>query len=209
MLDNKFSTRMKNFICYADAQNQLVPSGLHCALIYNRAIQTLKHHLIARLSSCDPKFPLHLWCCIIQQAVLTLNLLRPEWLNHHLSTKTFPNGEFDFNWTPLSTPEKKSLFLRGKGTGTNLPSIEWMPGTLDRPHSTTDATWCMSQIHTPSKWQRKPNSSQINAPSEVLPLTMPPTTQLIIWTRRWKTHPCHLPLILETSKSGQSDHWNN
>ena len=54
---NEFSKGMKHFICSAGSQHQLLPPGLHHALISKRSIHTFKHHLIDGLSSCDPIFP--------------------------------------------------------------------------------------------------------------------------------------------------------
>ena len=84
MLDKKCSAVLKNPIPYADTQHQLFPPGLHHAFIAEQEIQTFKHHLIDGLSSCDLKLPLHLWCRLIQQTVLTLNILFPEKLNSRL-----------------------------------------------------------------------------------------------------------------------------
>ena len=78
MLDIERLAGMRNYILSTGAQHQLVPPGLYRALILEREIQTSKHHFIDGLSSWDPKFLLQLWCCLIQQAVLTLNHLRPE-----------------------------------------------------------------------------------------------------------------------------------
>ena len=66
ILDNECSTLMKNFIREAGATHQLVPPGLHQALIADREIQAFKAHLIAGLSSCDPKCFLRLWDCLIR-----------------------------------------------------------------------------------------------------------------------------------------------
>ena len=65
MLDNGCSSGMKYFIHWAGALHQLVPSGVHHVLTNIRSIQTLKAHLIFGISSCDPNFPLHLWCRLI------------------------------------------------------------------------------------------------------------------------------------------------
>jgi hypothetical protein len=55
---------------------QLVPPGTHRRNAPERAICTFKNHFIAgHCSSIDKDFPLHLWDCLVEQAVITLNLL--------------------------------------------------------------------------------------------------------------------------------------
>ena len=65
ILNNECSCLMHKFIREAGETQQLVPSGLHQALISEREIQTFKVHLISGLSSCDTNLPLHLWDCLI------------------------------------------------------------------------------------------------------------------------------------------------
>ena len=81
-----------------------------------RAIQTLKDHLIAGLCSCDPKFPLHLWDKLIPQGLITLNLLRPSHTCPQLSAYAQIHGAFDYNQTPLAPPPPVEL--------TALPPID-------------------------------------------------------------------------------------
>jgi hypothetical protein len=67
-----------------------------------RAIQTFKNHLISILHGCDNKFPARLWCQIIPQVIMTLNMLRRSQINPKLSTYTQIFGVFDYNRTPLA-----------------------------------------------------------------------------------------------------------
>ena len=115
MVGNKFSAGMKPFIQSAGSQHQLVPPGVHRALISEQEIQTFKHHFIAGLLICEPKFPLHLWCILIRQAVLTLNLLLPEKLNPHLSAETFLTRAFDLNQTHLDPTITEVLIFEEPG----------------------------------------------------------------------------------------------
>ena len=76
ILDNEFSTEfetnMKNF----DVKFQLVPPHIHRRNAAERAIQTFKHHFLAILASCDRDFPIKEWDRLLDQAEITLNLLR-------------------------------------------------------------------------------------------------------------------------------------
>ncbi len=56
--------------------HELVPPDNHRSNLAERVIQTFKHHFISILSSVDDKFPLSLWCVLLKQMELTVNLLR-------------------------------------------------------------------------------------------------------------------------------------
>lgn len=68
-----------------------------------------KDHFIAGLATTDKLFPMHLWCRLIPQSILTLNLLCPSRLNPRLSAEAQLNGAFDFNKTPLAPPGTKAI----------------------------------------------------------------------------------------------------
>lgn len=80
-LDNECSCILKEYLRDENIQFQLVPPGMHRANSAERAIRTFKNHFIAGLCSVDPKFPLHLWDKLLDQAVLTLNLMRGSRIN--------------------------------------------------------------------------------------------------------------------------------
>jgi hypothetical protein len=85
-LDNKCSATLKTFLFDEKIDYQLVPLGTHHRNTAERAIPMFKNHFIAGLCSVDKDFPLlYLWDCLVEQAVITLNLLRGSRLNPHLS----------------------------------------------------------------------------------------------------------------------------
>ena len=59
------------------------------------------------LTSVDPSFPITQWDRLLQQAELTLNLLRKCRVNPNLSAYAYIFGNFDFNKTPLAPPGTK------------------------------------------------------------------------------------------------------
>ena len=103
-LDNECSNILKEYLHEKDIHHQLAPPGIHRRNAAERAIQTLKDHLIAGLSTADPHFPLHLWDQLLPQALLTLNLLRGSRLNPKLSAYMQLHGAYDFNATPIAPP---------------------------------------------------------------------------------------------------------
>ena len=57
----------------------------------------------------DKNFPLHLWCHLLDQAELTLNMLRTSRINPNLSAHEQLHGIHDFNATPLAPPGTKCI----------------------------------------------------------------------------------------------------
>ena len=75
-LDNEASTAYKECIRNNGMTHELVPPDNHRSNLAERAIQTFKHHFISILSGVDDKFPLSLWCALLEQTELIVNLLR-------------------------------------------------------------------------------------------------------------------------------------
>ena len=61
------------------------------------------------MATCDPDFPLREWDRLLQQAELTLNLLRNSRINPALSAWAYLFGNFDFNKSPLIPPGTKVI----------------------------------------------------------------------------------------------------
>jgi hypothetical protein len=76
VLDNECSEAMKACIKENGMDYKLVPMGQHRQNQAERAIQTFKAHFISILASVGDKFPLSLWCHLLEPTELTLNLLR-------------------------------------------------------------------------------------------------------------------------------------
>ena len=74
-----------------------------------RAIQTFKNHFLAVLASVDAGFSLQLWCYLLIQAEMTLNMLRTSRRDPLISAYESLNGKFDYNKTPLAPPGTKAL----------------------------------------------------------------------------------------------------
>lgn len=72
-----------------------------------RAIRTNKNHLLARLATCYPEFPLTEWDHLIEQCNITLNLLRTARTNPNLSVYAYLHGNYNFHAHPLAPPGTK------------------------------------------------------------------------------------------------------
>jgi hypothetical protein len=109
-----------------DVDFQLFSPGMHRRNAAERAICTFKNHFIAGLCSVDKDFPLHLWDCLLPQAILSLKLLRGSRLNPKLSAWAQLNGNFDFNRTPIAPPGIRVIVNEKPGARTS-----WSPHGLD------------------------------------------------------------------------------
>ena len=108
-LDNEASKALKNFITKEQTEYQLTPPHIHRRNAAERAIRTFKNHFISGLCSIDKKFPLHLWCHLLDQAELTLNMLHTSRINPNLSAHEQIHGIHDFNATPLAPPGTRCI----------------------------------------------------------------------------------------------------
>ena len=109
VIDNEANLLLKTAMIKRNIKYQMVPPNCHRANAAERAIQTFKNHLKAGLASTDPDFPIQEWDRLLEQADLTLNLLRSSRCNPKLSAWTYLFGEFDFNATPLAPPGIKII----------------------------------------------------------------------------------------------------
>jgi hypothetical protein len=108
-LDNEASAALKNFFTANDVEYQLVLPHCHRRNATERAIRTFKEHFVARFSSVDPTFPLHLWDRLLPQAEITLNLLRTSRLQPQLSAAAHFHGLVDYNKTAFALPGCKII----------------------------------------------------------------------------------------------------
>ena len=107
ILDNEISGEFIQALEEKELHFQLVPPHTHRRNLAERAIQTYKNHFKAGLASVDPNFPLSEWDRLLDQANITLNLLRSARTNPQLSAYTYICGEFNFAATPLAPPGTK------------------------------------------------------------------------------------------------------
>ena len=108
-MDNKTSGLLKQY-CRNHSPRitiQHVPPGNHRGNKAERAIRTFKNHFIAALCTVDPNFPMHMFEHLIEQAELTLNLLRGSSFSPHVSAWHALRGPFSYTNTPLAPPGMK------------------------------------------------------------------------------------------------------
>ena len=101
-LDNEVSKELIQSIKSKHVKYQLVAPYDHCLNPVKRAIQTFKNHFVVILADCDSCFLKYLWCQLVPQAVLTLNMLRQSRINPKLSAHDQVFGTFNFQQTLLA-----------------------------------------------------------------------------------------------------------
>jgi hypothetical protein len=67
-----------------------------------RAIQTFKNHFVAILSRVDDRFPLSLWCYLVQPAKLAVNLLRQSNVVPKILAYPHVHGQHDYMKRPFA-----------------------------------------------------------------------------------------------------------
>ena len=107
--DKECSKTIQKYIASQECEWQLVEPNKHRVNTVERAVQTFKNHFIAGLTTVDREFPLQYWCYLLDQAEITLNLLRTARSNPKLSTYTALEGAYNYNATPLAPLGTKAL----------------------------------------------------------------------------------------------------
>jgi hypothetical protein len=101
-LDNEALDAFKQYIHQQQIQFELVPPGNHRHNQAKRAIQTFKAHFISILAGVDDKFPLSLWCHLLEPTELTLNLLRQSKTAPKISAFAHVHGPHDSMKKPFT-----------------------------------------------------------------------------------------------------------
>ncbi len=81
--------------------HELVPPDNHRSNLAEWVIQTFKHHFISIMSGVDDKFPLSLWCMLLEQTELTVNLLRQSNVAPKMSAFNHIHGQHDYMKKPF------------------------------------------------------------------------------------------------------------
>ena len=138
VLDNECSKVLKEYMEEENETFHLVPPHLHRRNAAERAIQNFKNHFISGIVSTHKDLPIHLWCRLLPQAIVTLNLLRPSIINPTLSAHAQLHGLFDFNATPFAPPGTKFIVHQKPTIRQSWASRGKMDGTLIKLNTIID-----------------------------------------------------------------------
>ena len=105
VLNNECSAAMKECIKHNNIEYKLVPPGQQRQNQAERAIQTFKAHFISILAGVDDKFPLSLWCNLLEPTKLTLNLLRQSRVTPNILAFAHVHGMHNYMRKPFAPIE--------------------------------------------------------------------------------------------------------
>ena len=89
LLDNECSNDLKLALVKENLKYELAPPNMHRRNAAERAIRTFKNHFLSGLATCPPHFPITEWDRLLDQAQVTLNLLRTARINPKLSAQAY------------------------------------------------------------------------------------------------------------------------
>ncbi len=101
-LDNECSENFKKFIRKTGMIHELEPPNCHQWNMAECAIQTFKNHFVSILSGVDNRFPLSLWCHLVQPAKLTVNLLQQSNVAPKVLAYAHTHGKHDYMKRPFA-----------------------------------------------------------------------------------------------------------
>ena len=109
-LDNEILREIQDLLDQAmGATVELAPPHLHIHRTVERAMRAAKNHLITMLSRSHGNFPLSMWCHLLKQDEITLNLFRASRIHPQSSAHQSLRGNFNFTRTPLDLPSIKVI----------------------------------------------------------------------------------------------------
>ncbi len=101
-LDNEALDAFKQYIRQQQIQFELVPPDNYRCNQAERTIQTFKARFISILAGVDDKFPLSLWCHLLEPMELTLNLLRQSKIAPKISAFAHIHGPHNYMKKPFA-----------------------------------------------------------------------------------------------------------
>jgi hypothetical protein len=101
-LDNECLAAFNVCIAKNGMTHELVPPDCHHFNIAEQAIQTFKNHFVSILSRVANRFPLLLWCHLLQPAELTVNDLRQSNVAQKVSVYAHVHGQHDYMKHPFA-----------------------------------------------------------------------------------------------------------
>ena len=108
-LDNEKVTGIQDYDRLNNIEYQFTPPNVHRSNSAERAIRTWKDHFLSGISNTHSQFPLYLWDRLVDQANITLNLMRKSRIHPTLSAYQELEGTFNYNKTPIFPPGCKVL----------------------------------------------------------------------------------------------------
>ena len=115
-LDNETSQEMKSYLKGKKVTFQFVPLYNHRKNAAECAIRTFKNHFITILCMLYPNFSMSLWYRLLEQAEMTLHMVRLCRISLQMSVYISLEGEF--NYSNISLAPLGSMIIAGNSAST-------------------------------------------------------------------------------------------
>jgi hypothetical protein len=140
-LDKDCLVEFKACIAQNGMTHELVPLDCHHGNITEWAIQMFKNHFVSILSGVDDRFPLSLWCHLVQPAELTINLLQQSNVAPKVSAFSHIHGQQDYMKCPFA-PLGCTVIAHVKPKNRQSWMFTWTPV------STSGRQWSITNVST-------------------------------------------------------------
>ena len=108
-MDNETSKDVEDFIASQKTSQKYTPPDMYRKNPAERALQTYKSCIKSTIASLTPTFPISLWCKLLPQINLSVNIFRKCRQNPLLSAWAAMEGKYHFDSTPIAPAGSEML----------------------------------------------------------------------------------------------------
>jgi hypothetical protein len=130
---------------------KLVPSGNHQCKQAEHAMQTFNAHFILILAGVVNRFPLSLWCHLLELTELTLNLLCQSKVTPKISAFSHVHGPHNYMKHHLHPLAVQSKPMSNQRMAAHMTHDQMLGSASARQWNITDVFGCTSQRHGQQK----------------------------------------------------------
>ena len=114
-MDNETSKYVKDFIEIQQTSQQNTPPYIHRTNPAKRSLQTYKSCIKSTIAFLPPTFPITLWCNLLPQIDLSVNIVRKCRQNPLLSARAAMEGKYHFDSTSIAPAGSELLMHENPG----------------------------------------------------------------------------------------------
>lgn len=161
--DNMLSNEQRRYMQRAKLAFQLCPPNDHRANRAERAIRTVKNHIVSMMAAADKDFPANLWDLLMPHVELCVNLYRPAANNSFISAWHATRGPFAYDHHPFGPPGHRILAFEARvdrGSWSPHGREAWYLGP-SLEHYDSHRVWlhstCASRVVRSLSWHLPPH----------------------------------------------------
>ena len=115
-MDNETSKDVEEFIASQQTIQQYTPPDMHRTNTAERSLQNYKSFIKSTIALLPPMFPIALWCKLLPQIDLSINIVRNCRQNPLLSAWAAIEGKYHFESTPIAPAGSEMLMHENPGS---------------------------------------------------------------------------------------------